>query len=281
MNLDIKALQNVEIPPLDSTVHEALALLCNAEVDGRVLANAISHDTGLIQNLFKVANSAYFSQGKPTSDVTTAISRIGFSWVRQVLVSHALKSSFSFKSNRIFDGNIFRRHSSFVAFVAQDLARKRCPDLMHDLFLAGMFHDVGLAALATFLPAEFEILVSECLRTEVSFSEAEEKLKRDSHRDVGSAIVAQWNFPESVCKLIETHDLPFNITSSKIDEKLHVPAEILAIADKLAHRFGAGYNTYHHDNFISPFSLKRVKLTPEDLMGSVALCNEFAGSMFS
>jgi HD-like signal output (HDOD) protein len=281
MTVELKILQNLEIPPLDATVQQALAMLGKPGVDGRALSSLIGHDAGLVLSIFKVANSAFFSQGKPTSDLTLAISRIGFSWVRQVLVSHALKTGFAFKSNKIFDGNSFRRHCSFVAFVALELAQKRCPAYANDLFLAGMFHDVGLAALATFQPPEFDILAEECLRSQVAFAEAEERLKKPPHRDLGMAIVASWSFPETVSKLIAAHDLPFNAVSTTIEEALHIPAEILATADKLAHRFGAGFHQYQHDNFISPFSLKRLQLTPEDLMTAVATCNEFAGSMFT
>ena len=105
MNLPV----DFKLPAIPQVARECLVYLYNPGADTGALAKSLARDIGISASILKLANSTEFLLGKgsPTSDLKTAILRIGHENLRQIMLLHALENTLSFKPADFFNFRIF------------------------------------------------------------------------------------------------------------------------------------------------------------------------------
>jgi len=171
------------------------------------MEQVISGDPGLTVKVLKVANSALYSRPRAVTQLSTAISFLGFDTIRSLVVLVVGASLFE-KDRRqpFFQG--FWRQSLNTAFHAKGLAvLAALPNLDEEAFTAGLLHNIGQAALYY-----TDTVGYESLRTSVGTAGRLEVLEHKrfgtNHKEVGAQVLDSWNFPELYIEVARQHGNP-------------------------------------------------------------------------
>lgn len=257
--------EDIKLPAMPQVARECLVYLYNPNADTAVLAKSLSRDIAISASILKLANSSVFllGRGTPTSDLKTAIGRIGHDNLRQIMVLHALENTFVFKDALTFDFDSFIRHCSFVSLLCANFAKIIAPDFVSEVQMAGLMHDVGLVLTASLFNENFAQMAKHCIENQIDFVATENQLGLEPHSKLGFRALDTWEIPEKVKTLISYHD------TRNIELRKHLPPEtnklidILILSDILAHSYGFGFKDYKRDTKIEMSMLKRMELTPD------------------
>ncbi|MBI3729609.1 MAG: HDOD domain-containing protein [Burkholderiales bacterium] len=219
-----------DLPTLPAIVMELLNNIDNEELDMHELAQKVSHDMALTAKTLRYANSPYYATMIKVTTVQQAISLLGLSTVRQIIMTAALTGCFPENNCRGFDHKEFWRHSNAVAIAARILAR-RLKFNTDVAFTAGLLHDIGALVLATCYTKAYETVLVQRQELQTTQYEAEKQILGIDHAMVGETLATQWNFSEVMIKAIAGHHHP---------EKpgLGFLATIIHVADGIAHALG-------------------------------------------
>jgi HD-like signal output (HDOD) protein len=201
-----------ELPTLPEVVLKLRKLILSDEGNAASLARVIEHDPPLSARVIKVANSSfYFSPAGPIVSVERAVSRIGFNEIGNLALAASIIKMFSRKSTMI-DYHAFWRHSISAAYLSSMMGELLSPDHyhsgIHDYFLAGLLHDIGILVFDQFFNKEFQSICSTATEQHISFIEAEKIIVPDDlHSTIGGTLLKLWKINQPVIEgVIHHHD---------------------------------------------------------------------------
>ena len=190
--------------PVHSDISLHVSKLLSADpFDVKELRWLIGRDPGLICNLFRAANSSFFSGLQQTLSIEEAIDRLGQKKTRQVL-EQACRESASAAQGKLLPYYMPRLwlHSQACAAGSRWLAN-RCgyQNLADQAYLAGLLHDIGkqflLAALEEIaISGQFSMTISRRLIDEVITT---------MHVEQGLRLFEEWNLPEIYKEVVTDH----------------------------------------------------------------------------
>ncbi|MDQ6967138.1 MAG: HDOD domain-containing protein [Mariprofundaceae bacterium] len=163
------------------------------------IAKAIGDDPTFSTTVMRLANSAQFNpRGHDIRSLQVAVQRLGGRKVLQLMIALSAKVHIKVKNRDLQE--ILRRsaeHSLMVACAAQHLAKLIGSADPDEAFLAGMVHDIGIAAVIS--AAEKEL------------SEIDHESQLDAictlHREMGGRLLSYWNMPDVFSTLASHHGI--------------------------------------------------------------------------
>jgi putative nucleotidyltransferase with HDIG domain len=210
---------------------ELLNNLDQEDADISILAKKVTQDLALTAKTLRYANSPFYSTLIKVTTIQQAIALMGMETVKQMVLSAALSGCFPENNCKGFDHKAFWRHSNAVAFVSKLIARRM--NFNEDVaFTAGLLHDIGLLALVTLFPKEFEEVIAYRKTGLATQFEAERKILGLDHAAVGEALAIEWNFSDVMKNAIAGHHQPEQ-------PGIGFLASIIHVADGIAHMLGA------------------------------------------
>jgi putative nucleotidyltransferase with HDIG domain len=225
------------IPVVSQRVGE---LIHDPRVDARSIATVLRGDQSLTAKILKLANSAYYGIPGGVTDVTRAISFLGFNTLYQLVLSVSVLSLFQSKTSGGFSIRELWKHSLGCAVLAECIAEHlNIPD-PNTCFTGGLLHDIGKVALLQVAPDKFFEAVGLARAQSISMDEAERACGLPSHVPIGSRLAERWRFPMTLRVAIAhqhyltqeaRHTLPVNLTPF---------VDITALANTLCRRFSFG-----------------------------------------
>lgn len=190
-----------DIPPFPDTAIRIRDALASPSVTTDKVARIVNAEPVMTSRLLRMANSAMMKRGPvEITDMSTAISRLGFELVRNTAISMAMDTSFKAPRDSATHKliNEVRVHSIHVSALCFILAkRKDVPVRPEDAMLAGLLHDIGKLYIlnrAHEFPALFEDMAQL------------EELLATWHIGVGRAIVEFWGFSEEIAIAVDEHE---------------------------------------------------------------------------
>ena len=137
-------LRNFDPPAFPKTCARMLSLTNDSDVDLRTVASTIQEDMLLSIQIMKLMKSPLYNRGVEITSIEQAVGRLGLSALRDVVAQAALSTTLFGSSTYGLALEQLRRHCAVTGQIAQLVSRSM--GIHHDLaFLAGLFHDVGLA----------------------------------------------------------------------------------------------------------------------------------------
>ena len=198
------------------------------DISFRDLEETIKLDPGLTAKILKVANSAMYARQKEITTLQMAITMLGYKNIRSLVLLTTASSLFEKHSTSQFYER-FWKHSVLTAFLARELVRKYAVKISRDeAFLGGLLHDIGQVAMFHAAQTEYQELLDERDRGHGVLIDLEKNRFGASHKEVGSHVLAQWNFPDLYIHTAGEHGV-VNIKSEHRDFILYI-----SIADLLA-----------------------------------------------
>lgn len=219
------------IPTLPTVALRVIEVTADSKSSANDLMNIISPDVSLTTKILKIANSPFYGLTKEISSLQHAVTVLGFSEVRNLVISTVAFESFkNLKQDGQFNIKQFWRHSFTCGIAAKILAT----DLKYagnELFVAGLVHDIGKLAIYMALPFEFLNLMEmmSSLRFKYMAFTAEKNTLGMTHDEVGMRLLKKWMFPEGLLTAVGFHHRPKDADTTSL-----FPI-IVHIADILAH----------------------------------------------
>jgi len=166
----------------------------------------VSIEPLISSKLLRLANSVIYNpSGKRISNLTTAISFLGFETVRTTSLAVAMDQMLKSRSLAVTYKEIARsawRHSLRVAAIARVLARRIGRVAPDEAMLAGLVQDIGIFYLL-FRAAEYDDYRNN--------QEAVLDLIRGWHASIGESLLHLLDLPEHITEAIRNRDWPQNI----------------------------------------------------------------------
>lgn len=144
-----------KLPVLSPHAEGILRACEKPDIDATTLAAMLAESPSIAARLLGLANSSFYSRGKPVYALPKAIQTLGLVTVRGIAIGLVVGGQFSPAHCSAFAAARFWESAVLSAHFAQQLAFKVPPDreLQHEAaYMSGLLHNIGLLALASLLP---------------------------------------------------------------------------------------------------------------------------------
>jgi putative nucleotidyltransferase with HDIG domain len=223
------------------------------------LGEIISQDSDLSARLLRLVNSAFFNFKAPVETISRAITVIGTSELRDLVMATTAARIFTGIPGDLVDMDDYWRYSVTTGVIAGELAR-RC-NVLHSerLFVMGILHDIGRLAIYLKMPQEARDILLITGGDDILVPDAENELLGFTHMDVGEALLRKWKLPESIVSVIAYHHRP---ASTKVYQ---LETCILSLAGILAYASIRGIEWEEASELAEPVIWKQTGLEAEQL----------------
>ena len=224
-----------DLPTIPHTMQQVLSEIESITSSAETLQAIIAQDPVLTAKIIKMANSVFYSPIQEISSVARAIVTMGFSEVRDVVISLSLAGIFcedlGFDE---FNSTDLWIHSIAVGITAKKIA-KVIPGLdPEDMFTAGILHDLGRLVYCLYFKDELKEVLSISASTGKNLDIAEVEYGL-SHSDIGAYLAEHWNLSELLTNVIKHHHKPKE-AGDYVKE-----ASVVFLADALTKALGIGW----------------------------------------
>ena len=197
-----------DLPALPDVGLRALRLAENPEWDLQELTQTIGRDQSLAAGFLRLANSPFFGARGTISTLNQAISRVGNTRVRSILLAAALEG-FHAASRSNFKGTVLWDHSLATATMSRHLATVYTHPDPEEAFTAGLLHDIGRPVMDHKFPTQYAEVVDLMAQDRApSLLSAERSVFQFDHTEVGFVVVTEWAFPRAIAETIRRHHDP-------------------------------------------------------------------------
>lgn len=228
----------ISLPVFPAVIAELRSAVANPNCSSEQVAQQINQDAGLASQILKVANSTFYAGLNKVATIRNAVSRLGLIPTVQIATMVAQKAQFS-STDPMFRRNFetLWKHSVACALGSEWLAKRLgLAALASDVFMAGLFHDIGklllLKALDEIQQSQAGLKLAEEVVTEVL---------EQFHAEKGARLLEQWNLPESFAAVARNHHAPLTSDTSNLEL-------VVRTIDLVACKLGIGFR---HDPELS------------------------------
>ncbi len=199
--------RGVKIPAQPRVLEELRKLVSRKEFDIRLLSRVINQDAGITAMLFKACTNASYRQHQPFNTVEEILQAVGVRQTYNLVQAISLVGTTQGKGKSRLAYETFWARSQAIAQLAMLVADERiavCNIFPDQAFLAGLFHDCGVALL-------MQRFSNYC--TEMNFgvsgqwavlAEEDRKFNAD-HSVVGYLVARHWGLPDFICDAVRNH----------------------------------------------------------------------------
>lgn len=249
------------ITALPTSATQMLALANNPDTQIEDVQRTVEYDPGLVTNLLRLANSAYFGTGGTINSVREAVVRLGFKRVFQIAMTSAV-APLAQKEIRGYDlpRNGLLRHSAATALAVEFLPKRLSMRVPDATYTAGLLHDLGKIVLGTYLEVNSAPIVLKAYRENLSFEIAEQQVLGTDHAEVGAALLEYWNLPKVVVESVRWHHAPNNYPhpDKTVVDLVHLGEHVARICGTSSSTDGMNYS-------VCLESLDRLRVVPDTL----------------
>lgn len=205
-------------------------LMMNPEASLSDVADVITDDPAMTAKLLQLVNSAYFGLSHRVTTARQAVSLLGFSTVRNLLMAVELMRAFRVPRGELSSAvEDLQDHSLAVANLARTIMGDGAES--NDAFTAGMLHDIGMLAVISALPDRFVALRDEVVHGKRPIEESEQSILGTSHAHIGAYLLDQWGLPTNLVEAVaRSHDAA-HLSSAHLGpvHAVYVAEQILAM----------------------------------------------------
>jgi HD-like signal output (HDOD) protein/ActR/RegA family two-component response regulator len=201
------------LPPLPSTFAALQRALADPSIDLSKVSAIIEKDPAVSAKVLQVCNSAFFRLPRRVSSMKQAVSYLGLSTVRSMVLSAELFRPGKPLSPGLDLGQM-QRHALSVAAIARSLAGDA--SWAEDAFLAGLLHDVGFLLLARQFKDQMQQAL-EAAAAGMPLAEAEQTYVGVSHGVAGGYLLGLWGLPYEVVEAVAHHEMPTLVARGSFD----------------------------------------------------------------
>ncbi len=192
------------IPPQPTILLEIDKLLNKPSNSLTAIGNLINKDVGLSGAMFKLVNSAFYSQPGNITSIQKAITILGLNQVSNLIKGLSLRRAIGGQEVAY---EKFWERSFEIATLSAIVAKKQisaCNIAVDQAYMAGLFHECGVPILMQRFPEYCQTFRLNQGSNWPDFYEEDKRFKTD-HTVVGFLVARHWNLPEFICQSVRFH----------------------------------------------------------------------------
>ncbi|MFV2061393.1 MAG: HDOD domain-containing protein [Gammaproteobacteria bacterium] len=186
------------LPTLPEVALKVRETLEDDDVSMNNVSEVISSDAALSARLIQVANSPLLRASQPIDTLLGAISRMGFTMIKNLVTSMVMEQMFQATSDTT-DSRLraIWEHSTQVAAISHALCAEMTKLPADQAMLAGLVHDIGALPILSRAEDYPELLDDEALL---------DSIIQKAHTTIGAAILKKWNFSDDIIAVAAEHE---------------------------------------------------------------------------
>lgn len=194
----------------------------------RDIANIISDDAALAARLLRLSNSAFYSFPSKIDTISRSVTLIGTRELRDLALATSVLQMFEGMSDDLVTMESFWRHSISCGIGARILATYRREPNVESFFVSGLLHDIGRLIMFMQIPDKAREAFAEAEKRGELLFKMEKEIIGFDHAAVGSALLQQWQLPDTTVNAVALHHRPSR------GNNLNMQAAIVHLADLIA-----------------------------------------------
>lgn len=225
MNVIDNFFQSVNnLPMMPKVVQEVIQMLNNEEVDLKDVVEKINLDQVISAKVLRLSNSSYYGLSRKVNNLNDAISLIGVSSLRTLVIASGVTSAFKTIPN--IDMHRFWRHSLITASIARDICKiQKKPS--ETAYVAALMHSIGQLLIHIVFPTGGRDIEEMCRGQSVLERKSVENATLGiDHCQVGEELAKRWNFPEEIQRVIRYYADPLNPKACELAPVVYMAAHI-------------------------------------------------------
>jgi HD-like signal output (HDOD) protein len=205
-----------ELPSLPRTYHALMLALADPNASIQKIARIVEFDVGISAKVLQLVNSAFFGIARSMTNIRNAVSYLGLSTLKSLVLSVEVFRVFAPKGHlEGFSLEDLQRHARLTSYIA---ARLPVPTHLIDIaMVAGILHDVGKLIMAWKLPSRFKRLMAEAQEEQCPLYKVEEREYGFSHAEIGAYLLGLWGLPYAVVEAVALHHAPQRVPHQTFD----------------------------------------------------------------
>ena len=205
-----------ELPSLPRTYHALTLALADPNASIQKIARIVEFDVGISAKVLQLVNSAFFGIARSMTNIRNAVSYLGLSTLKSLVLSVEVFRVFAPKGHlEGFSLEDLQRHARLTSYIA---ARLPVPTHLIDIaMVAGILHDVGKLIMAWKLPPRFKKLMAEAREEQCPLYKVEEREYGFSHAEIGAYLLGLWGLPYAVVEAVALHHAPHRVPHQTFD----------------------------------------------------------------
>ncbi len=265
-----------DIKSFPQFVLETMRKLNDPESNAADVAQSLSRDEGLVLRILKLANSAAYGLSRNISNISDAISYLGYKSVSNIVLAATVYSAMDKGlTGYALDRGELWRHSLMVAYTSRYLAKLTGKVSSEDAYVGGLLHDIGKVILNDYVRFGYGIIVKMVEEKHIPFTEAEWQVLGFDHAEIGEIMIGRWDMPEAYRVAVAYHHKPNDLPE---DKKQHQPLlDVVTVANTICLMLGIGLGADGLQTYIFPEPLERLGITNFESLFSEMI--DFAGNV--
>ena len=245
---------------LPSTVMHVNDMASDQQYSAADIGETIARNAELSARLLRIANSPFFGFPSHINTVPRAITVIGTSELRDLLLATSAIDAFNDLPNDLVSMETFWRHSLRCGVIARSLAMHLHKPNVERFFAAGLLHDIGSLLINHKLPELAVKVLAQSHHNRQRRFLIEQDLMGFNHASIGAELLRQWGLPDYIIEAVEHHHAPSLATRYPHD------AAIAHIANYLSNTMLINMDGHLEvSEAFDTTALKTAGLSPEDL----------------
>jgi HD-like signal output (HDOD) protein len=198
------------VPSIPSAYHEMLEVTSAADASTERLAQVVGRDPAMTAKLLQLVNSAFFGFARECSRPSEAIQLLGLIRVRALVLGLHIFSAFNHSTVKEFNLDQVWQHSLRTGLFARRIVEEEGgrPEMLEQGFSSGLLHDLGVLALAAFLPEDYREVLDRARTQQRPLIHVERELLGATHAELGGHILGLWGLPTPLVEAVFFHHEP-------------------------------------------------------------------------
>ena len=259
-----------ELPTLPSVFMTINKMLNDPRTSSVDVGVAIASDQVITSKILRLVNSAFYGFAGRVNTISHAISILGFSSTKNVVLTTSVLSSLSLKTPiENFNLAAFWKHSVAVGAISKLVAAEVMPARQEEAFTAGLLHDIGKLILAICSPEDFARCINVAVQKKCLFLDAEKEVLGICHTQIVEWVNEKWKLPTDIINVITNHHNKVYASG-----EYSKPIAILQVADVLARGLQYGHPCDYSVPILGDNILDILGLTPKMLDNILSLSSD-------
>lgn len=193
-----------ELPAMPNIIMRALNIMKDPDSSLRELAKIISYDQSLSTKVLTLVNSAYYGLPQQITSINRAISLIGMSKAKNLILTVAMRPMMQNQGDKEM-----WKHSIMAAIGCEYIAKYMKIMDTDEAFVIGFLHDLGKIVLNAKDPRLYaKVKQTVEFNPETHIVEAEKTFFGADHCQMGSILTKRWQLPLIVNNAVKYHHTP-------------------------------------------------------------------------
>lgn len=212
-------------PALPEIVKDIEVLIRDEEFSFDKLVRLIEKDPVITANILKVVNSAAFAKNGTIGDLYHAVTYLGVSRVRELVLFICAKEAVTLHRKFSEHAREVADHCYKCSRLAGLIAEEILPGREKSTTTAALLHDIGKFLFFTYAENNPYLQFKELKSFfDMASSEYEVEEFGVTHAQLGGALMLWWNLPMTIVETAANHNMPL--------DKLNGIVRVVAIADR-------------------------------------------------